>query len=154
MIIQQIIWSLQNNIYIILVVVAATIITKKEGRKKLVLLVIHLFHLPAKLIQKWDPESITTFRTDEKQELAQGSSDYFLDSATRIHFFCEPGVVDENTDKIKEGIKKDEGLNKVGHGLHVANPVFTKYAQTPKVAAVARVLRLETACIATKHVYI
>ena len=31
----------------------------------------------SKLIDEWDPKSVTTFRTDEKQELAQGSSDYF-----------------------------------------------------------------------------
>ena len=42
----------------------------------------------SKLIDGWDPKSVTTFRTDEKQELAQGSSDYFLDSANRIHFFA------------------------------------------------------------------
>jgi len=94
----------------------------------------------AQLIENWDPKSVTTFRTDEKQELAQGSSDYFLDSANRIHFFCEPGVVDENTGEIIQGMTKDEGLNKVGHGLHVANPIFMKYAQSAKVAALARAL--------------
>ncbi len=94
----------------------------------------------AKLIQEWDPKSVTTFRTDEKQELTQGSSDYFLDSAKRIHFFCEPGVVDESTGEIKQGMTKTEGLNKVGHGLHVANPIFRAYATSPKVASLARVL--------------
>ena len=94
----------------------------------------------SKLIDGWDPKSVTTFRTDEKQELAQGSSDYFLDSANRIHFFCEPGVVDEETGDMKPGVSKREVLNKVGHGLHVANPVFMKYAKSQKVAALARVL--------------
>ena len=94
----------------------------------------------SKLIDEWDPKSVTTFRTDEKQELAQGSSDYFLDSANRIHFFCEPGVVDEETGDMKPGVSKCEVLNKVGHGLHVANPVFMKYAKSQKVAALARVL--------------
>ena len=86
------------------------------------------------------PKVSATFRTDEKQELAQGSSDYFLDSANRIHFFCEPGVVDEETGDMKSGVSKCEVLNKVGHGLHVANPVFMKYAKSQKVAALARVL--------------
>ena len=43
----------------------------------------------SKLIDKWDPKSVTTFRT-EKQELAR-IIDYFLDSAS-YPFFCEPGL--------------------------------------------------------------
>lgn len=63
-------------------------------------------------IDAWDPErELQTFRTDEKQEEAQGSSDHFLDSADRIHFFTEPGAVDEETGKLLVG--KTESLNKV-----------------------------------------
>jgi hypothetical protein len=42
--------------------------------------------------ESWHPGDPSTpsavFRTDEKQESAQGSSDYFLDSADRVHFFA------------------------------------------------------------------
>ena len=40
---------------------------------------------------EWEPSSQPTqvFRTDEKQIDAQGKSDYFLDSASKVHFFAE-----------------------------------------------------------------
>ena len=46
-------------------------------------------------VEAWDParENPVTFRTDEKQESAQGGSDYFTASADRVHFFTEIGVV-------------------------------------------------------------
>ena len=40
---------------------------------------------------------ISVFVTDEKQEAAQGSDDYFLSSADKVHFFLEPGAVDPAT---------------------------------------------------------
>ncbi|CAE7451546.1 unnamed protein product [Symbiodinium natans] len=49
----------------------------------------------------------------------QGASDYFLDSADRIHFFIEKDAGDEDG-KIKPSMSKARSLNKVGHGLHVA----------------------------------
>ena len=43
------------------------------------------------LISQWSPSSdVTTFRTDEEQVDAQGSSDRFLDSADQCEFFLEP----------------------------------------------------------------
>ena len=38
---------------------------------------------------------VETFRTDDKQVDAQGRSDYFLDSATKIHYFAEPYAVEQ-----------------------------------------------------------
>ncbi|CAE7681290.1 Phyhd1 [Symbiodinium microadriaticum] len=63
----------------------------------------------------------------------QGASDYFLDSADRIHFFIEKDAEDEDG-KIKKSVSKARSLNKVGHGLHVADPVFREYSQSSKVA--------------------
>ena len=68
------------------------------------------------LISGWDPNEIHTFRTDEKQEACQGSSDYFLDSAAQIHFFAELGAIDEATGGLVGGLSKHRALNKVGHG--------------------------------------
>ena len=45
----------------------------------------------------WDPASNTSvFRTDEGQTKAQGSDDYFLSSASRIHFFAEKDATEDD----------------------------------------------------------
>eukprot|EP01045_Picozoa_sp_COSAG04_P006022 COSAG04_NODE_289_length_17842_cov_141.473483_14_plen_186_part_00 len=52
------------------------------------------------LVGGWDPETgeLVGFNTRAReQEEAQGSSDYFLDSADRIHFFAEPDAIDDRT---------------------------------------------------------
>lgn len=87
-----------------------------------------------KLVKGWTPgeEKLSAFRTDEKQETCQGSNDYFLDSADRIHFFAEPGAVDKDGVLMK-GVSKDRSLNKVGHGLHIADDVFHEYSHSEKV---------------------
>jgi phytanoyl-CoA hydroxylase len=86
-----------------------------------------------KLVDGWTPgEEQAVFRTDGEQESAQGSSDYFLDSADRIHFFAEPGAVDEKGG-LKPNVRKAESLNKAGHGLHVLDPVFKEYSTSAKV---------------------
>jgi phytanoyl-CoA hydroxylase len=94
----------------------------------------------AELIDGWDPEELVVFRTDSKQEETQGSSDYFLDSGDRIHFFLEPSAVDETTGGLSASVKKHEALNKVGHGLHAADEVFRAYSQSDKVAELTRAL--------------
>jgi len=99
----------------------------------------------AQLIERWDPSAApaAAFRTDEKQTETQGKSDYFLDSGDKIHFFLEPHAVDEATSALKAGLDKHESLNKVGHGLHLADDVFRAYSASPKVAALARSLGWE-----------
>eukprot|EP00501_MAST-03F_sp_TOSAG23-6_P001967 GSMAST32.ASY1.ANO1.2051.1 assembled CDS len=77
------------------------------------------------LIDSWDPKTVEAFRTDEKQTEAQGRSDYFLDSADRIHFFLEPDAIDKNG---------------FGHGLHLADPIFRRYSFSPKIATLTRAL--------------
>lgn len=89
----------------------------------------------ADLVAAWDPDKTeaVVFSTDqEEQEKAQGSSDYFLDSADRIHFFLEKDATDSDG-KLKEGQEKHSSLNKVGHGLHVEDTVFREYSQSDKV---------------------
>lgn len=66
------------------------------------------------------------FRTDSEQTSAQGSSDYFLDSADRIHFFAEKDALNEDgTVKTSEKLL---ALNKAGHGLHQADELFREYS--------------------------
>jgi len=86
------------------------------------------------LIASWDPSKTMApvFTTAEDQSNAQGSSDYFLDSADRIHFFLEEGVVGEDG-KLKAGLDKAKSVNKVGHGMHVVDDVFRKWSFSKKV---------------------
>mmetsp|Transcript_35273 Transcript_35273/g.77212 ORF Transcript_35273/g.77212 Transcript_35273/m.77212 type:complete len:319 (-) Transcript_35273:421-1377(-) len=93
------------------------------------------------LVRQWDPaeEKAPTFRTDDKQVENQGSSDYFLDSGDKIHFFLEAKAAEEDG-SLKSGVEKLEALNKVGHGLHVVDPVFRDYAQSVKVKALVKEL--------------
>lgn len=66
------------------------------------------------LIQQWNPDDeITSFRTDQKQEDAQGSSDRFLDSADRCEFFMEPWAVDPATGGLRADVTKASAINKV-----------------------------------------
>mmetsp|Transcript_47358 Transcript_47358/g.138018 ORF Transcript_47358/g.138018 Transcript_47358/m.138018 type:complete len:334 (+) Transcript_47358:60-1061(+) len=86
------------------------------------------------LIAQWDPDKTLApvFATDGDQEKHQGSSDYFLDSADRIHFFLEKDAAGEDG-RLKPGLEKARCLNKVGHGLHVVDPVFREYSLSQKV---------------------
>ena len=93
-----------------------------------------------KLIEDWDPSELVVFRTDDKQEAAQARSDYFLKSGDKVRFFLEPWAVDDTTGGIKSDVAKETCLNKVGHGLHVADRVFRAYSRSRKVAALARTL--------------
>ena len=94
----------------------------------------------SQLIDEWDPMELVVFRTDSKQIDAQAQSDYFLNSGDGIAFFLEPSAVDEETGALADHTPKHEALNKVGHGLHIADPVFRKYSTSRKVAALTRLL--------------
>ena len=82
-------------------------------------------------------DEVAIFRTDEKQESAQGSNDYFLDSAAKIHFFAEQGAVsDEHPNSLKEEFRlnKSGALNKAGHGLHIVpGTPFYSYTKSAKI---------------------
>ncbi|CAK0821416.1 unnamed protein product [Prorocentrum cordatum] len=88
-----------------------------------------------KLIDAWNPEETLApiFTTDEEEQTkAQGDSDYFLDSADRIHFSGKGAVDSEG--KLRKDVPKGASLNKVGHGLHVVDEAFREYTQSAKVA--------------------
>lgn len=106
---------------------------------------------------EWSPggnDTTTVFRTDDKQIQAQGQSDYFLDSANRIHYFAEVDAVDPTTGALKEeylsnknNVKnKIRALNKAGHGLHLqennhhSHSFFASYTTSPKVGSLLREL--------------
>lgn len=94
------------------------------------------------LIRSWDPDKTLApvFCTDETNQLKnQAKSDYFLDSADRVHFFLEKGAAGEDG-RLKAGIAKARSLNKVGHGLHVVDPAFRSYSHSAKVMSLVEEL--------------
>uniref|UniRef100_A0A7S2U938 Uncharacterized protein n=1 Tax=Attheya septentrionalis TaxID=420275 RepID=A0A7S2U938_9STRA len=63
---------------------------------------------------QWDPlKKTVAFRTDEKQIDTQGSDDYFLESASRVHYFAENDALNEDG-SLKEEYKSNKtgALNK------------------------------------------
>ena len=91
------------------------------------------------LVEEWDPaETTSVFKTDASQSAAQGKDDYFMTSGDAVRFFLEPGAMDEASGALLA--PKQEALNKVGHALHVYEPVFARYAQSAKVRALVRSL--------------
>lgn len=96
----------------------------------------------AELADGWDPlREAAAFSTGDDQEAAQGSSDYFMDSADRIHFFMEVKAEAAGGGlKPEYANRKGEALNKVGHGLHVVDDVFRAYCDAPKLGALVRAL--------------
>ena len=94
---------------------------------------------------EWEPSSQPTqvFRTDEKQIDAQGKSDYFLDSASKVHFFAETdAIVEDSGGELKEEYKSNKllALNKAGHGMHTHPGPFKDYTQSTKVSRLLREL--------------
>jgi len=93
------------------------------------------------LVAAWDGKTTTEFRTDAGQTEAQGSDDYFISSAREIRCFWE-------SDSDKTVCKDDPAatmrkINKIGHGLHVTDPVFKTYSESEKVAKLVRELGWE-----------
>lgn len=90
--------------------------------------------------EEWDPNNTkpTVFRTDEKQIDEQGSDDYFLESANKVHYFAEAQAM--TTGPTGKALLKDEfaqnkilALNKAGHGMHVRPGAFHDYTTSAKV---------------------
>ena len=95
--------------------------------------------------EKWDPNNekkkITVFRTDEKQVLNQGSDDYFLESANKVHFFAESKAMNKNGKlKVEFQNKKMLALNKSGHGLHMIEGDFQNYTTSNKIRELVKEL--------------
>mmetsp|Transcript_139699 Transcript_139699/g.260538 ORF Transcript_139699/g.260538 Transcript_139699/m.260538 type:complete len:356 (-) Transcript_139699:13-1080(-) len=93
-------------------------------------------------IKEWDPTKTLApvfVTSKDEQEKAQGSSDYFLDSADRIHFFLEKGAAGEDG-ALKPEVDKMRALNKVGHGLHIVDSAFRGYTHSDKVVGLVKEL--------------
>jgi phytanoyl-CoA hydroxylase len=94
----------------------------------------------ARLIDQWDMSESrgSIFSTDPHEKHI--SNDYFIGSAESVRFFFEPDAVDSKTSSIRTDLPKERLINKVGHSLHLDDPVFRKYAFSEKVKSLVQAL--------------
>ncbi|KAG5913956.1 hypothetical protein E4U42_000751 [Claviceps africana] len=95
-----------------------------------------------------DDHPLTRFSTGQGTTAEHVGDEYFLTSGDKVRFFLEEDALDDDAPATKLTRPKETAVNKIGHGLHMASPVFARLiddeamAQTGEVspAAVARSL--------------
>ncbi|KAJ2851659.1 hypothetical protein IWW36_000982 [Coemansia brasiliensis] len=85
------------------------------------------------LLTDFNPQDhpLTTFPTTTDNKLL--GNQYFFDSATRISYFLE-------TDSVAQGklsVEPAQAINKIGHGLHIQDPVFKQLTHSSHVREIA-----------------
>ncbi|KAI8071689.1 hypothetical protein BC940DRAFT_293441 [Gongronella butleri] len=93
------------------------------------------------LLQQFDLEGhpMTQFSTGENK--AHIGDDYFLDSGDKVRYFFEEGAFDDKGNLIKP---KERAINKIGHGLHMHDPLYAEISLNAKMAGLARQLGFES----------
>ncbi|MEM6818741.1 MAG: phytanoyl-CoA dioxygenase family protein [Pseudomonadota bacterium] len=76
----------------------------------------------------------TVFRTDDRDA---GRDDYFFESAERASCFLEAEALDASGALTKP---KALAINKIGHGLHDADPVVAEFCRLPAITKALREL--------------
>ncbi|KAL4074034.1 hypothetical protein V8B97DRAFT_2075485, partial [Scleroderma yunnanense] len=90
------------------------------------------------LLDQFNPEDhpLTKFTTADDNHVGD---DYFLNSGDKIRYFLDEDAVDKNGHLTRE---KTRAVNKIGHGLHLLDPVFRKVTlENEKLKLVAKDLR-------------
>ena len=90
------------------------------------------------IIASYEPqEHVTVFETLEN---SQASDVYFLNSSKNISFFFEDGALGADGRQL---VPVEQGLNKVGHGLHSQDPVFRAFCEDPTFVRLLTALGLQ-----------
>src|SRR5262245_16569379 len=81
------------------------------------------------LVRDFDPRGVISIFSTREQ--TRTSDDYFLDSGDRIRFFFEEGAFAPDG-----GLRydKERSINKIGHALHVLDPVFGAFSRRAELA--------------------
>ncbi|KAJ2903698.1 hypothetical protein GGI21_004401 [Coemansia aciculifera] len=92
------------------------------------------------LLSSFDPSNhpLTTFETGQSQDSHIGDQ-YFFDSADKTSFFLEEGAIDSSNGRLT--VDSHRAINKIGHGLHLTEPLFAELTHSDKVKDIAN--RLE-----------
>lgn len=95
--------------------------------------------------ENWITETkqLSGFTTGDDQESAQGSDDYFLNSANKVHFFAEQNLIDPETGALRHDANiadKMLALNKAGHGMHMIPGAFRAYSTSHKIKSLVQEL--------------
>ncbi|ORX62382.1 phytanoyl-CoA dioxygenase [Hesseltinella vesiculosa] len=75
---------------------------------------------------------MTQFSTGETNDHV--GDDYFLTSGDKVRYFFEEGAFN---DRGELTVPKERAINKVGHGLHMLDPVFAGFTLNDKMASLA-----------------
>lgn len=88
------------------------------------------------LIAQQEQGTLTNTRFSTRRPQHQ-LDQYFLDSGDKIHFFFEEQAFDNNGN-LQFPLAK--ALNKVGHGLHLRDPLFQRFSFDARIAAICQQL--------------
>ncbi|KAK6055162.1 hypothetical protein COOONC_07334 [Cooperia oncophora] len=85
---------------------------------------------------KEHPKSVFSTLDEDKH----AADDYFLNSSDKIRVFFEEGALDKEGNLLTE---KHKAFNKIGHGLHLKNPVFKRMSFHPKIKQLVKEIHYE-----------
>lgn len=79
---------------------------------------------------------LTQFTTGQNGKKHVGD-DYFLDSGDKIRFFFEEGAFNDKGELTRP---KEKAINKIGHGLHILDPLFASFSVNDQLSTMTRQL--------------
>ncbi|KAJ2448581.1 hypothetical protein GGF42_005059 [Coemansia sp. RSA 2424] len=99
------------------------------------------------LLRSFDPADhpLTTFATGQSQQQQPDihiGDQYFFDSADKTSFFLEEGAIDRGGSG-RLTVDAPHAINKIGHGLHLTEPVFAELTHSAPIKDIARKLEYQ-----------